>query len=78
MFPCKVLVNIYFPNNLLTCTLSMRIYFIVIGTFPQDLLLLNKIKFVLFNLNDNLLILSQSLALFNSLLSSEHCSFKSY
>ena len=56
----------------------MRIFSIVIGTYPLDLLLANYIKIFIFKFNDNWLILNQSLTLFNMLITSVYSSSKSY
>ena len=76
MFSCQVLVNVY--SKKCSYVDSTCIFLILMGTFPLDWVLVNTMKFVLFKFNDNLLILNQSLTLFNSLLTSVHSSFKLY
>ena len=56
----------------------MRQFLIVIGTFTLDLMLANNIIFVLFKFNDNFQMFIQSSTFCSSLLTSVHCSFKSY
>ena len=75
---CHVLVNIY-STKIIYLALSICVFFTVICTLPLDVLLLvNSIKFDLFKFNDNMLVLNQSLTLFNSLLIFLCSSFKSY